>query len=116
MNVASLGLCKELFELSGWGAELNDWRSGTGTTSGAYPAYDLGYLLRKLPETVSEDGSLYTSWLSMDNLGSGGWQFGYRKGAAKPDPKGIADTPEDAACKLAIELIKQGVIKPQENV
>jgi hypothetical protein len=66
MNVASLEPCKELYELSGWNdtefwyAEtLNEpphnWTLGNnrltiGMTGGRQlPAYDLGYLLRKLP-------------------------------------------------------------------
>jgi hypothetical protein len=44
----------------------------------------------------------------MDNLGSQGWQFSYRERGAKPIHPAVADTPEDAACKLAIELMKRG--------
>jgi hypothetical protein len=63
MNVAALELCKELFELSGWDGTpydhlVND--DGENHTSPAifghsdsffvaYPAYDLGYLIRRLP-------------------------------------------------------------------
>jgi hypothetical protein len=120
MNTASLELCKELYELSGWDdTYLRHWvnaKSGPSvdhavaifgygkrkdTTIEAYPAYDLGYLLRKLPDgtqlnktTVSYSASgIY----SVD---------GHNKSFHE-----YADTSEDAACKLAIKLIKTGVIQ-----
>lgn len=57
MNVASPELCKELYELSSW--ETGIWLTPNGnvvdhdggfTSDRDFPAYDLGYLLRKLPE------------------------------------------------------------------
>ena len=126
MNVASLDLCKELFELSGWEDTLAEkdqdtyfiWvysrvgkhmilslRDGTNKMSDfqeAYPAYDLGYLLRKLlPETPvkfieQSDGRTLILW--NDEFDTYQEKIVY------------ADTPEDAACKLAIELFKQGVL------
>jgi hypothetical protein len=110
--VASLELCRELYELSGW--------QGTGDYFGVEqkkdivtenlimrgnriivaPAYDLGYLLRKLcrhNHFVVNLMDLQNRWVA----DAGG--FG----------TGQADTPEDAACKLAIELFKQGVLSPQ---
>ena len=92
MNTASLELCKELFELSGWDGtayehELLNGKHYTRTLpvkemthfdQNTYiPAYDLGYLLRKLPPSIQR-----------------------------------ADTPEDAASKLAIELFKQKRVIP----
>ena len=61
MNVANLDLCKELYELSGWKAtEKYHYIAGTytdidtvafrGRKYDGVPAYDLGYLLRKLPK------------------------------------------------------------------
>lgn len=123
-NVASLELCKGLYELSGWsdckfywsmmvergeevpGEEyvmynLHDY---TNIKHGQYnfPAYDLGYLLRKLPTdcliSVYEQGKTY--YCMKDTSG------------AESTYDVEANTPEDAACKLAIELIKQGVLKP----
>lgn len=129
MNVASLELCKELYELSGWhdtqqyGYQKSEddyaiqyqvnketkpgwwWYEGIS----AWAAYDLGYLLRKLPESI-EDSESYKLWLSMDNLGSDGWQFSYRKFTDKPATLAVAGTPENAACKLTIELFKQGIL------
>ena len=117
MNVASLPLSKELYELSGWDdcwfqhlkvdnewgldfsgaealrkdSEIDEW----------HPAYDLGYLLRKLPnyklEHNGNSANAVTCGYLADNKGR--WIFG------------SANTPEDAACKLAIELFKQGVLK-----
>lgn len=116
MNVASLDNCKQLFELSGW----KDTGNGFGWIKGAgnelylvsirndeeikIPAYSLGYLLRKLPATskiinVSTDKAQIYGALFYDQHGE------------KSRFELAADTPEDAACKLAIELIKQGVLK-----
>ena len=123
MNVASLDLCKELYELSGWidapwAYQLEVGKRGleavevvdnshwggisrhlfekdtiTGREPAYLPAYDLGYLLRKLPEGCSihkkENGYRW----SMNHI-----------------TDECTDTPEDAACKLAIELFKQGVL------
>lgn len=111
-NVASLELCKELYELSGWKAELF-WVEDVGHWSVAdninnysdgqfVVAYDLGYLIRKLPpiskvvKVPITNGSTY------------GGVYVYE--ANEPDLVSNADTPEDAACKLAIELFKQGTL------
>lgn len=102
MNVASLDLCKELYELSRWDSDGLDTPydvSPTGDVSRSdmggddyeiIPAYDLGYLQRKLAHTHPypkeiTDSRIVEIWL--------------------------AEYPEDAACKLAIELFKQGVLK-----
>ena len=88
MNVTSLELCKELYEVSGWkdapfvhrlavkrgnsvptseGVGLNvmaDWLFEpdiTGTPPQYARAYDLGYLLRKLPRTLLVIGLLTSS-------------------------------------------------------
>jgi hypothetical protein len=130
MTVASLELCKTLYELSGWEATQNFWKSLLGHDAktwrdfkvvdfnGAeipdafgertYPAYDLGYLLRKLQPLSEERGRFFLSF----NPDQDRWFTGF---SATYDQyhsdKGDADTPEDAACKLAIELFKQGVLK-----
>lgn len=117
MQTASLDLCKELHGLSGWDDTYHRWSKdiyghdvvidilAAGTT---VPAYDLGYLLRKLPtrtvikkehdaspelpeETPAHFRALY------DTVDGQHFWLG-------------ADTPEDAACELAIELFKHGVI------
>lgn len=113
MNVASLELCKELYELSGWKTGVWYWTNGpyspeeslvtdlTGYQNDDIfePAYTLGYLARKLPHGA--------------NLEIGKSSIGYVarwEGVAKHSK--ADDTPEDAACKLCCELIRQGIIKP----
>jgi hypothetical protein len=104
MNVASLDLCRELYELSGWKMTEHIWcpvkdNSGDwhhvyymlGNLAKELPAYDLGYLVRKLRGELlvlddSEMGLFFRSMLTLETL-------------------------EDAAAKLAIELFKQGVLK-----
>lgn len=117
MSVANLELCRELYELSGWKTELSWMKFGkhlgnfadddrwtlTDGQHGDFAAYDLGYLLRKL-DTHSPE--LY-------KVASATWRC---KGRNYTDISEDvyhkdADTPEDAACKLAIELFKQGVLK-----
>jgi hypothetical protein len=116
MNTASLELCKQLYELSGWEDTQNNHyqladKSYTINTEDRRgyqwdficPAYDLGYLLRKLPQVIEEDAGL----VFYPGKYTKRWYIGYEgKGRF-----GEANTPEDAACKLAIELIKQGIIK-----
>lgn len=112
MIIASLELSKTLFELSGWQADniiygdLLPNEKGFKRPVIAYE-YDLGYLLRKLPTEYEVDLVAYPL---------GGWQAGYEfdKSAgieAAYKYEFHADTPEDAACKLAIELFKQGILK-----
>lgn len=92
-DVASLDLCKELYEVSEW--EADAFRDGIT------PAYDLGYLLRKLPVHISIE-----SHATLDGKGSR-W---YKAVDNSAEESCRAVTPEDAAAKLAIELFKQGVL------
>ena len=112
MNTASFELCKELFERSGWDdiekywLNQDRWQVGhLGEASEeTYPAYDLGYLLRKLYacgpvlrchldlEARPDAGrDRYFIWVLDGNIDIRLW----------------ADTPEDAAARLAIELFKR---------
>ncbi len=124
MNVASLELCKELFELSGWTQTtyehelLNGEHYTTtllredmahGERNTYTPAYDLGYLLRKLPQN---------SWVGyVDTSGQRGYALAktYAWNEKGTDIDRIvqcsADALEDAACKLAIELFTRGILK-----
>lgn len=123
MNVASLELCKKLYELSGWddpetlGAIKSSETTGVVSTlppgknfyyGNRIPAYSLGYLLRKLPQSLSADADHITGdWMLKLDHPSHGWNayyYGDLQG-------GVADTPEDAACKLLVELIKTGIIR-----
>ncbi len=107
MNVASLELCKELYELSEWNdpdapSEYSDDHKFQ------YSRYTLGYLLRKLPKGCSvyyihNKDDFYTSEYKHDKAGF------LTQGTG-------ADTPEDAACKLAIELFKQKVLVKDTDV
>lgn len=107
MKAANIDICKELYELSSWDDTDNNRYLGKGNE---VPMYECGYLLRKLPESIESGLKDRKAWLSMDNLGSDGWQYCYRSGRAIPVCIVIADTPEDALCKLAIELFKQGIL------
>lgn len=117
MNVASLELCKELYELSGWDNTEFGWFDVDGDTHWAIthdaggadvvPAYDCGYLLRQLPNTSLEqtvklfaDGAVYTAIYYRHKNG------GYDTNSFHT----VKDTPENALCKLAIELFKQNVL------
>lgn len=124
-NVADLDLCKQLYELSGWdggedtmywcrnaGEELKPWNqtemsefSYPGFEETGIPAYDLGYLVRKLPEGTHitkafmsgvQTRHQYNATARMSET----WHTGFE-----------ADTPENAAAKLAIELFNQGVLQ-----
>lgn len=98
MNVANLDLCRELYELSGWTDNDHHRYLGEGEE---IPAYDLGYLLRKLqPFNAADLQWLGGKWAAQAVI------FGTQPKSERTE----ADTPEDAACKLAIELFKQGVL------
>ncbi len=133
MHVASLELCKELYELSGWGdteygyyyrsrvaEDLHEPRLATDrelmiqnlysyvADGSRYSAYDLGYLFRKL-----HPAGFFLRWgidfESRPDAGKDKWFI-----CALDDKHDIRfwDTNvEDAACKLAIELFHQGVLK-----
>ncbi|MFB9654784.1 hypothetical protein [Pseudarthrobacter oxydans] len=117
MNVASLELCKELYELSGWTGTHAVWHDDTTLSPLACeyeditvaihftPAYDLGYLLRKLPAgtNVVSTGEDYHCW----------YQDGDAVSEVTDDYGAGADTPEDAAAKLAIELFKLGLLNKE---
>lgn len=136
MTTASLELSKELYELSVWeelGNVPSAWYGyiedeetvcyGQTKPEGCIPAYDLGFLLRKLPyfiDTKDARGTfeffLKKTWdryhAGYNKPESGQW-VDYDDGQSKRYVWKVpqADTPEDAVCKLAIELFKQGVLK-----
>jgi hypothetical protein len=128
MNVCSLELAKELYKLSGWFSndcphwylagkparyrlvDSNGKPYETENEKGEVmwqnlTAYDLGYLIRKLPY-----------FLQLSELSGGytpnGWRAEKRRSQEYDyEAKADADTPEDAACLLAIKLWKQGILK-----
>lgn len=133
MNVASLALSKELYELSGWDDTGSHWisqapneylapQTNYPTVSahddsiGEYPyfdkkicpAYNLEFLIRRLSNVEvgndtdnSEDGQYYAKRPN---------STGQVDSNDKAGNLEFADTPEDAAAKLAIELIRQGIL------
>lgn len=127
MNVANLKLCKELFELSRWNGtekywyknwlKQDTWQVGYlgQADEKTYPAFDLGYLLQKLPKSVIEFwGNAYPASPCLMYSGTQ-WVMFYQSemtGEHNTDELfgQFADTPEDAACLLGIELFKQGVL------
>lgn len=92
-------------------------------TDKTFPAYDLGYLLRKLPSVLGEgtnnvrdlhvakapDNYIADYMYRVPKNGRLWWHMYDRA------PLTEADTPEDAACKLAIELFKQGVLTKEQS-
>lgn len=129
MNTASLELSKELYELSGgkllseWGSTYFYYTPDGGSSTGHtvivgtrstvdIPAYDLGYLLRKLPPIVTLKSRAGGRWSAQLVKGQLVYSYQEQKDEIKKwEVERTADTPEDAACKLAIELFKQGVLK-----
>lgn len=126
MNVASKELCQELYKLTGWTSEYywdysgdalaaapemqgkRVWYVQEGAGYGSTPpAYDLGYLLRKLPP-----------WASFTKEGRYTYiqpEYKYSAQLVNENPVMYASTPEDAACKLAIELFKQGILTKEPH-
>lgn len=112
MNVASLELCKELYELSGWYDTSFVWsrnslanRPLTFKPDAVFddpPAYDLGFLIRKMPRRVKL--RTYSNGYAVQ------WQ---KNGAVYRNQERMfeAESPEDCLCMLAIFLLKEGIIK-----
>lgn len=134
MNVASLKLCKELYEISGWDSKTLDVYAGDGFPGDAakprrvdslgwseIPAYDLGYLLRKLPGYLPKyERTTYQGPWTLCMVKSGNeYQFTYetvrKNGYSDTMIHEYSDTPEDAAAKIAIELFKQSTLKPEDS-
>lgn len=88
MNVANSELSDELWKLSGW-----------------EDTYDLGFLLRKLNATgyveLRTRGRDQDAWVCV-------YEAHTDEGATREIVQ--ADTPENAACKLIIELFQQGIL------
>ena len=119
MNVASLELCKDLYELSGWimpNSLGHQVRNEHGVGTEWWALYDLGYLLRKLAEVGAGVRYVLPEPYDAIDLTMKAWHGNFI--ATTPDRKfggyPIASTPEDAATKLAIELFKQGVLTKEE--
>lgn len=125
MNVASLKLCKELDALSGWsetdyfyqGVEHEDKSTAYvltnpvlegPLTANAYPAYDLGYLMRRLPAQTLLKRE-YDASPELPEATPAHYRALYDTLDGQHFWSG-ADTPENAAVLLAINLFKHGVL------
>lgn len=127
MNVSGQSVSKELYRLTGWRADQMwihypkiDRRGGSAVHDWSYekcvpityrgmhtflsPAYDLGVLIRKLPERIGM--SVETTALIGRSSNNEGWSVIY------DDLVQIDKTPEDAVAKLLCILIRKGTIKP----
>lgn len=133
MNIANLELCKELYELSAWDdcwlcyvedpASIvvvdRDYADAHDANKYA-PAYELGFLLRKLPQftdtkhrfTLQPAGVVGGKKYPYNAAWCASYDDTNRRSNIKEQ---YADTPEDALCKLAIELFKQGVLTREER-
>lgn len=137
-NVANLELCKELYAVSGWEADYwYDWNHGSPTvedmklSESNIPAYDLGYLLRKLPKWLGDDSYLQIDWsyvgsrdFCMGYMGKDDWTIlvTSKKWHGLPDnePNGRNEeyvkymSPESLAAVLSIELFKQHILRKEQ--
>ncbi len=105
MDSTSLELSRELYKLSGWEYAANEWLS---PYNDSHPVYDLGYLLRKLPPQTSIQKEFDAS-PELPEETPAHYRALYDTGDGRHFWLG-ADTPEDAAAKLAIELFKHNVL------
>ncbi len=139
MNVASLEICKSLYELSGLDYPTIYWQEDfyeDGSvnwnlyhdnenklrTGRSVPAYDAGYLLRILPYNFIAEGAHYNGDYQ-DNLfyldinfnsnQDAKYSFLYSNGEESLyfTP---SNTPEDALALLAIKLYENGILKKGE--
>lgn len=115
MNVADSSLCEELFTLSSW-HDTDNWyydgavdayRGWVDYGTKCSPAYDLGFLIRKLPHVF------------LAKTKKSGYRARYIKGrwgknGIEKQITEAAETPENALCTLAIHLIKEGLIEVQK--
>lgn len=114
MHVTRVDLCKQLYDLSGWG-NASWWHECC--TDGAYhttislrderytqnvyiPAYDLSYLLRRLPKV----------WV-MGPIPGAMWMITYNPGLPQREIIIQDESLEDAVCRLAIALFQRGILE-----
>lgn len=117
-DIADLALCKELYTLSEWsdthhyylGDEIlsrsprqSDLHPPTLTENDCAPAYNLGYLLRKLPPKTEIVRALDTKYFAIHRI----WTA---QGVDQIEYISKADTPENAAANLCIELFQQKIL------
>lgn len=110
-EVASKALCAELYKLTGWTFEddTDIWSYPHYTDKRdnfVAPKYSCGYLLRKFNglTRVNVARNSFGRWFAKTENNATGRQW-----------EAQADTPEDALCKLAILLVKQGIVPKGEK-
>jgi hypothetical protein len=130
MTTTRLELSKELYAVSGW--ETDSWTHpdeeylltyedvtvgyGGNIRPGATAAYDLGYLLRKLPYEVIDNWAAWVYGFKLMPTASTGWKIWY--GEVGTDSEmyfNSADNPEDAVAMLIIELFKNGILTREKE-
>lgn len=103
MNVATLENCQELHKLSGW-EPRHLWMVDQDTNIGAF-RYDVGYLLRMLPEPTDDEA--WVVWKHDDH-----WQLWEVENGFYIDGEyALFDSPENAWAYHAIQLFKSGVLQ-----
>lgn len=116
MQRVDLELAKELYELSGWGdlgtaTPIDEWLDYSDEWS--VPAYDLGYLLRKLPSPIVDDEDEF--YLEMSKNANDEYSFMYSNGYANICGSPSVETPENTLCQLASELFRQNILKRDDG-
>lgn len=144
MNVASQELCEQLRRLSNWvntdftWVEIPTWNHkfpkpanqvfydhicDTEHAKEIAPAYDLGYLMRKLPRHLVIKRRIYHLCILNGNHLDDFWVADYVTigrlcwlHEADEAKLTEAESIEDATCKLSIELFKRGILKQESGV
>jgi hypothetical protein len=107
MIYARYELCRELYELSGWKVGAFEYYTPEGTIysmlvgkpkSTYVPAYDLGFLMRKLPDGYGLVKIKIDHWVV------------FEVSTMQPQNGERAASPEDVAAALCIKLWKQGIL------
>lgn len=136
MNLASLELCKELYGLSDW-SDTNFWYGEPKNLEPQLifradkqipnemiwagdrftPAYDLGYLLRKLPARIhmleGDDVFLVIEKFDPHPLDEPRYTAMYKASVDSDCWAQTTDTPEDAVCALAIKFFQEEILKKE---
>lgn len=114
MHIANVELGRELYHLTLWGTgRWHRFAPGPDLENNDVPKYDLGYLLRKLPKENPEGLMLQLRFYDEDYC-----YAGYYDDRGNSDLKTESGPCRDvdAAAKLCIELIKQGILDPKKEV
>lgn len=100
IDITSWELTKELKEVSGWEPDASNKEL-------QQVGFSLGYLLRKLPKFIGNDR------VTIQPVVDDRWDASYDELDGSSTHDCFADTPEDAAAKLAIELFNQHILRKE---